>query len=172
MSSVSAGLVVSLLVANASTLPQDGAFSCPSLPPAGVDKSDPRFANRPSIDGSFTFIGGQQVPFQGDLTVVHSPVYDIETGERLKIGTLPNMGDKDAIAAVNAAADAWDQGQGEWPQMPLAARISAIERFVVELKVLSILPVAHDPCSPSAFPSAHLITHVPFGTSTMTTPSP
>ena len=44
------------------------------------------------------------------------------------------MSPEDAKEAVEAAAVAWDKGQGEWPQMSLAQRIAAIEGLVVELQ--------------------------------------
>jgi len=37
---------------------------------------------------------------------------------------------------VRAAAVAWDRGQGVWPRLPLAKRIAAIERLVVELRAI------------------------------------
>ena len=39
-----------------------------------------------------------------------------------------------ALEAVNAAAAAWDRGQGVWPRMSLEARIDAIESFVKSLR--------------------------------------
>ena len=54
--------------------------------------------------------------------------------ERLQIGSLPDMTPDDAVSAVKLAAEAWDKGQGEWPQMPLAGRIAAVEKLVVALK--------------------------------------
>ena len=40
------------------------------------------------------------------------------------------MSEVDALKALDAATLAWDEGQGEWPQMTLAERIDAVERFV------------------------------------------
>ena len=109
-------------------------FSCPSLPPAGVRKSDQHYVNRPQTDCAFTFIGGKQSAHEGTVVDVTSPIFDVDTGERVVIGRLPAMADADALKAVHAAAAAWDKGQGEWPQMPLSKRIDAIERLVEELK--------------------------------------
>ena len=44
------------------------------------------------------------------------------------------MGEEEAIRAVEAAAMAWDRGQGEWPQMPLAGRIERVQAVVAALK--------------------------------------
>ena len=50
------------------------------------------------------------------------------------IGTLAKMGPSDALFALDAASEAWDSGQGTWPQMSLKQRIAAIEAVVEELK--------------------------------------
>mmetsp|Transcript_53922 Transcript_53922/g.107180 ORF Transcript_53922/g.107180 Transcript_53922/m.107180 type:complete len:245 (-) Transcript_53922:87-821(-) len=109
------------------------SWSCPSHPPAGVSRESAVHGSKPSVDAVFKFIGGELMPFDGEVDDVSSPVYDLETGERIVIGKLPRMTADDAKAAVEAAALAWDHGQGKWPQMSLAARIAAIEALVAEL---------------------------------------
>lgn len=52
------------------------------------------------------------------------------------IGNVAQFSEDDALAAVKAAATAWDRGQGVWPQMSLAERIRAIEGYVRNLKVI------------------------------------
>lgn len=109
-------------------------YACPTVPPAGVSRSDCDSLSCPNINGgSFKFIGGREVPHDGKVTTVMSPIFDLDTNERMPIGSLPDMLPEEATAAVEAAAAAWDQGQGVWPRMSLAARISAIEKLVVEL---------------------------------------
>ena len=63
-------------------------------------------------------------------------MYNATTGARAVIGTIPSMGEEEALEAVRAAATAWDRGQGEWPRLPLSKRIAAIEGLVVELKAV------------------------------------
>ena len=41
---------------------------------------------------------------------------------------------QDAVAAVEAAAAAWDKGQGAWPRMSAAARIAAVEAVLADLQ--------------------------------------
>ena len=122
-----------LFVAAAAAASPDG-YSCPSLPPAGVKKTDERYVNRCNVDGAFKFIGGEKRPFEGKLITVSSPIFEVEGNSRSPIGTLPDMTTQDAVDAVQAAAAAWDKGQGVWPQMPLAERINAIEALVEALK--------------------------------------
>ena len=63
-------------------------------------------------------------------------MFNATTGARAVIGTIPSMGADEALEAVRAAAAAWDRGQGEWPRLPLAKRIAAIEALVVELQAV------------------------------------
>ena len=108
-------------------------YVCPMLPPAGISLANhPR--QPPMVDGAMKFVGGAIMTFEGAVSDVSSPVWDVDAGERLKIGTLADMGRDDALEALDAAVAAWDGGQGEWPQLPLARRIAAIEALVVELK--------------------------------------
>ena len=109
-------------------------YACPLLPPAGVKKSDCDTLGCPKVDGAFKFYGGSIVPFGGKTTTVTSPIYDVESKERFPIGSLPDMTVEDAMEVIKAAAEAWDKGQGVWPQMSLSARIAAIEKVVVKLK--------------------------------------
>ena len=74
--------------------------------------------------------------WSGKTEEVSSPVFNATTGARAVIGTIPTMGADEALEAVRAAATAWDRGQGQWPRMPLAKRIAAIEGLVLELKAV------------------------------------
>ena len=100
--------------------------------PAGISSNDPMWATKPNVTAEH-FMGGVKSAWTGARTPVTSPIFDASTGQRAIIGSLPDMSEDDAAAAVEAAATAWDRGQGEWPQMSLAGRIAAVERFVAEL---------------------------------------
>lgn len=102
------------------------------LKPASIGASDPMWARKPNCVG-FKFMAGKKTEWTGPLDDVTSPVYDAATGKRAVIGSLPTMSETDAVEAVEAAAAAWDKGQGEWPRMSLAKRIAAIEKFMEEL---------------------------------------
>ena len=88
----------------------------------------------PQVNGVNTFIGGKLKNWEGEVVDVESPVFSEETGKKIVIGQLSQMGEKDALEALDAAVAAWDQGQGQWPQMSLASRIAAIEAFVTEMR--------------------------------------
>jgi len=123
-----------LLVSSAHGGETDGSsYACPLRAPASVSPSSDAYGRMPSVDGAVKFIGGIRSPFGGKSVDVTSPIYDEKTGERAVIGKLAQLDEEDAIAAVNAAAAAWDRGQGKWPQMSLAGRIAAVEALIVEL---------------------------------------
>jgi len=77
-------------------------------------------------------LGGMVRRWDGATQEVLSPICD-ETpsgpAQRV-IGSFPSFGEADALAALDAAAAAWDNGRGAWPTMPVAARIAAMEGFV------------------------------------------
>ena len=89
---------------------------------------------RPFVNGKQVLLDGGVHPWRGPSAEVTSPIRDERTGERTVIGELAQMGEDDAVKAVEAAAAAWNRGQGEWPQMPLAQRIERIQAVVEALK--------------------------------------
>ncbi|MVT07629.1 NADP-dependent glyceraldehyde-3-phosphate dehydrogenase [Chitinophaga tropicalis] len=74
---------------------------------------------------------GEMKPWNGDVHTVLSPIC-IQTPnglERKVIGSYPLCGQAEAIAALNAAVEAYDDGRGEWPTMPVSERIACMEKF-------------------------------------------
>merc|ERR550532_838480 len=105
-------------------------FKCSELPAASVSPEDEAYKAKPDVDGCFKFIGGQKHAWAGETIEVTSPIVDSETGTRTVIGKVAAFGQEDSVQAVEAAAKAWDKGQGPWAQASLADRIAAMERFV------------------------------------------
>ncbi|MEX0359714.1 MAG: aldehyde dehydrogenase family protein, partial [Allomuricauda sp.] len=50
------------------------------------------------------------------------------------LGSIPNMGEEEALEALNAAIGAFDQGQGLWPTMKVKDRIECMESFVKKME--------------------------------------
>ena len=46
------------------------------------------------------------------------------------LGSVPDMGEKEALEALDAAVKAYDKGQGVWPTMKVRDRIECMEKFV------------------------------------------
>mmetsp|Transcript_72499 Transcript_72499/g.136961 ORF Transcript_72499/g.136961 Transcript_72499/m.136961 type:complete len:627 (+) Transcript_72499:66-1946(+) len=109
-------------------------FHCPTSAPAILSPEAEGYKPNPLVDGAFLFVKGQKAAWTGDVTEVTSPIVDPATGNRTVIGHVAALTEAEAAQAVEAAAAAWDGGQGEWPQKSLAARIAAVKRFVELLR--------------------------------------
>lgn len=114
--------------------PASSEFSCPVREAVSVQPSDPFYSSKPFVNGAREFIHGTIKPWGGEVENITSPIFDSSTGERAVIGELAQMGETDALRAVESARRAWNNGQGTWPQMTAQQRIQALERVVVSLK--------------------------------------
>jgi glyceraldehyde-3-phosphate dehydrogenase (NADP+) len=88
---------------------------------------------KPFVNGNCTFINGKVEPWSGASTMVTSPIIDQATGDRAVIGELSSLDETTALRALDAAVDAWDKGQGQWPQMSPKERITAMEGVLADL---------------------------------------
>lgn len=82
-------------------------------------------------------LNGELMKWSGPVTEVKSAVYLKDTRGKLApatLGTIPNMSEVDALYALDAAVDAYDNGKGHWPQLSLLERLSYIEDFLEYLK--------------------------------------
>ena len=58
-----------------------------------------------------------------------SPVTD-DQGERILLGSTPDLPSEEGMKALEAAKSAYDHGRGAWPTAPAADRIAAMEKFI------------------------------------------
>ena len=74
---------------------------------------------------------GEMIKWEGSVHEVYSPIcIQSEKGlERKLIGSYPVCTEKEAVDALNAAVQAYDNGRGEWPSMSVADRIRCVENF-------------------------------------------
>lgn len=75
--------------------------------------------------------GGEMKPWNGDVHTVVSPL-GISTAnglERKVIGSYPLCSAAEAMASLDDALAAYDDGRGEWPTMPVSERIACLEKF-------------------------------------------
>ena len=105
-----------------------------------ISNDDKLLASIPFVDGALQLLDGQVSVFQGDVKEVFSPIYLREeygdlTSKRIIIGKVAQMKPTDAIKAVEAAQQAWNSGQGEWPQSKMIHRVNCVESFVEALKL-------------------------------------
>lgn len=94
----------------------------------------PDYCKKPFIDGSQILIDGKIEKWTKDMEPVTSPIIDLKTGKRIVIGEIAKMDESAAVRAAEAAKKAWNNGQGEWPQMSMHDRIKKIEDLVEALK--------------------------------------
>lgn len=99
-----------------------------TVPPA-FDIQKPMVQNHYLIDGELR-------PWTGNMSHIYSPILvETEEGRKKKfLGSVPDMGETEALEALEAAKKAYDRGRGAWPTMRVEDRISCMEQFVEEMK--------------------------------------
>ena len=82
-------------------------------------------------------INGEIRTWEGPFQEVKSPVWYRKadgTLEQAVLGEYPLLGETQAKEALKAAVDAYGNGHGVWPSLPLAERISCMQKFVMFMK--------------------------------------
>lgn len=79
-------------------------------------------------------INGELREWNGNFQDVHSPIF-IKTDKGLDnfIGRYPMLGEKEAVEALDAAVNAYQHGNGEWPSMTVSQRIACMRKFVLKM---------------------------------------
>lgn len=77
-------------------------------------------------------LNGELVPWNGPVTKIFSPVcMPGKNGfERKLLGSIPDISPRDALEALDAAVQAYNNGLGEWPTMSVEDRIKCMQKFV------------------------------------------
>ena len=90
------------------------------------------------VNGNRYLIGGEIREWKGPTNEVKSCLFfNWNDGiVRPTLGFAPVLDAAEALEALKAAQKAWDNGQGEWPTMTVAARIEAVEGFVMRMKAV------------------------------------
>ena len=92
--------------------------------------------NAPLHQNSY-LINNELVQWEGDMAKVYSPILTPNSNGELTqtfLGTVPNLEEKQALEALDAACKAYDKGQGIWPTMKVADRIRHMEVFVEKMR--------------------------------------
>jgi glyceraldehyde-3-phosphate dehydrogenase (NADP+) len=79
-------------------------------------------------------VDGELKKWTGETTTVYSTISSTEDYEPTLLGTIPFMGEADALLALEAASSAYNNGQGLWPTMKVVDRIKCMENFVTQMK--------------------------------------
>ncbi len=78
-------------------------------------------------------IDGELKLWEGKNTEVISTISSSEKYYMTTLGSIPDMGKKEALEALDAAMKAYDRGQGTWPTMHVKDRIECMETFVKKM---------------------------------------
>ena len=79
-------------------------------------------------------INGELVSWKGKTDNVYSTISSTEAYKPTLLGSVPHMDEATALEAMNAACDAYGQGQGEWHTMKGSHRIGCMKHFVTQMK--------------------------------------
>ncbi|MEY8021730.1 NADP-dependent glyceraldehyde-3-phosphate dehydrogenase [Muriicola sp. SD30] len=79
-------------------------------------------------------VNGELKAWDGAVTEVFSTISSTEKYEHTILGSIPDLGEKEAMDALEGALGAYDQGKGVWPTMKVSDRIECMEKFVEQMK--------------------------------------
>jgi glyceraldehyde-3-phosphate dehydrogenase (NADP+) len=87
-----------------------------------------------TIDQTAFLVNGDLRKWTGNTTKVYSTISSTDTYEPTLLGSIPDMGEPEALDALDAATGAYNRGQGTWPTMQVKDRIACMEVFVEKMK--------------------------------------
>ncbi|MGC1633339.1 MAG: NADP-dependent glyceraldehyde-3-phosphate dehydrogenase [Gelidibacter sp.] len=79
-------------------------------------------------------VDGELKSWSGESSEVYSTISSTEVYQPTLLGTIPTLGEKEALDALDAAVNAYDKGQGLWPTMKVKDRIDCMENFATQMK--------------------------------------
>jgi len=78
-------------------------------------------------------INGELKEWEGKTTEVYSSISSTEKYTPTLLGSIPDMGEPEALEVLDAALKAYNKGQGVWPTMHVKDRIACMENFVTKI---------------------------------------
>jgi glyceraldehyde-3-phosphate dehydrogenase (NADP+) len=79
-------------------------------------------------------VGGSLKDWNGLTSEVFSTISSTPDYAPTLLGSIPLLEKEQAMEALEAASNAYNKGQGLWPTMKVADRISCMEKFVTQMK--------------------------------------
>ncbi|WP_348825445.1 NADP-dependent glyceraldehyde-3-phosphate dehydrogenase [Flavobacterium aestuarii] len=79
-------------------------------------------------------VNGELKKWTGKTTPVYSTISSTEKYEPTLLGSIPFMGEAEALEVAASAEAAFNNGQGLWPTMKVVDRIKCMEKFVAKMK--------------------------------------
>ena len=78
-------------------------------------------------------INGKLKKWSGDTADVFSTISSTKEYKKTLLGTVPDLGEAEAMEALESACEAYGRGQGLWPTMKVIDRIACMEKFVEQM---------------------------------------
>ena len=79
-------------------------------------------------------IAGELKKWTGETADVVSTISSTKEYKPTLLGSVPQLGEAQALEALDAACNAFNKGKGLWPTMKVEGRIAAMEKFVSQMK--------------------------------------
>ena len=79
-------------------------------------------------------VNGELKVWTGETSEVISTISSTDNYQHTVLGSIPTNAEAEAMEALEAATQAWDQGKGVWPTMKVKDRIACMESFVQQME--------------------------------------
>ena len=79
-------------------------------------------------------VNGEIKEWSGKMTEVYSTISSTEDYQPTLLGSVPELTKNEALEALDAASNAYNNGQGEWPTMKVGDRIACMEKFAEQMR--------------------------------------
>ena len=89
--------------------------------------------NEPLHQKEYLLDGALKI-WDGTTTEVFSTISSTPNYAPTVLGSIPCMGEKEALEALASSNEAFKNGQGDWPTMKVQDRIKCMESFVSQMK--------------------------------------
>ena len=84
-------------------------------------------------------INGELRAWNGNTSEVYSTISSTEKYAPTLLGSIPDMEEKEALEALDAALVAYNKGKGIWPTMRVKERIDCMEIFLKKMQTIKLL---------------------------------
>ncbi|OIQ28849.1 MAG: NADP-dependent glyceraldehyde-3-phosphate dehydrogenase [Bacteroidetes bacterium MedPE-SWsnd-G2] len=92
------------------------------------------FQIKSKVSQSTYLVSGLLKPWSGRTTKIFSTISSTPKYAPTELGSVPDLGEEQALEALSSACDAFDKGQGKWPTMKVIERINCMVKFVEQMK--------------------------------------
>ncbi|HSD07873.1 NADP-dependent glyceraldehyde-3-phosphate dehydrogenase [Flavobacterium sp.] len=99
-----------------------------------MNKIPEEFQIKSQLNQDTYLVNGELKKWTGKTTPVYSTISSTEKYEPTLLGSIPFMGEAEALEVAESAKAAFNNGQGLWPTMKVVDRIKCMENFVTQMK--------------------------------------